>query len=597
MNLKRFIFYQSLFIFFLSQSAILFAQSSKRVLFLGNSYTYANNLPQLIADAALSVNDTLIFDFHTPGGYTLLQHSNNTISQSKIILGGWDHVVLQGQSQEAILQESNFYTGMTNLNTLIKQHNPCAEPLFYMTWGRKNGDALNCPNVPIMCTYEGMDTTIRRDYLILAEQLRTEVSPVSVVWKYLRYNYPSLDLYDVDGSHPSAEGSYAAACCFYTSIFKKDPSLISYNFSLSPADAAIIRSAVKLKVFDSLSLWDYKKMPVSGFKYKIGFGLNEMVFTNTSQHADAYFWDFGDGTTSNLKSPSHSYASNGAYTASLTASNCDLQGTHTSMIDTVFSFCIHTSSILPDTLRLCPSSSDTLWTQASNSYQWLNNGIPIPNATNQYLMVSRFGNFFPDFPNPSVLTTNAGCSELSKPSYVESSGWQGLIGILSFNAIGNVLSGDSVCDGDTLKLQTFFWLDHVTQWYKNGIAIPFANSDTLITTTSGNYKVKVTHPYCSIYTASSDSLHYEFFNCALGVKENNLLLFEQMYPNPATETLTIKLKNKAQQQPLQIFNSIGILFMEIQADGSIVIDISEFPKGIYTIHLKNQKESRRFIKV
>jgi len=51
----------------------------------------------------------------------------------------------------------------------------------YMTWGRKNGDAANCPSYPAMCTYEGMDTTIRNSYLNLTANINGEVSPVSVV--------------------------------------------------------------------------------------------------------------------------------------------------------------------------------------------------------------------------------------------------------------------------------------------------------------------------------------------------------------------------------------------------------------------------------
>ncbi len=42
---------------------------TKRVLFLGNSYTDTNNLPGLIASAAQSTNDVLIHDSHTPGGF------------------------------------------------------------------------------------------------------------------------------------------------------------------------------------------------------------------------------------------------------------------------------------------------------------------------------------------------------------------------------------------------------------------------------------------------------------------------------------------------------------------------------------------------
>jgi hypothetical protein len=273
---------------FLSALKVSGQNLSRKVLFLGNSYTYVNNLPQIIANSALSVGDTLIFDSHTPGGYKLLEHATSPVSKSKIMAGSWDYVVLQGQSQEPITAEGNFYLGAYQLHTLIKQYHPCAVPLLYITWGRKNGDAINCPKIPEMCTYEGMDTTIKRDYLTIAENTRSEVSPVSNIWKYLRYHHPTINLYDADESHPTVEGTYAAACCFYATIFKKNPALISFNAGLNPSDAAIIRNAAKITVFDSLSFWDFKKAPISAFSYTIGTNANEVVFTNTSLHADSY---------------------------------------------------------------------------------------------------------------------------------------------------------------------------------------------------------------------------------------------------------------------------------------------------------------------
>ena len=592
--MKHFFLYTFLLLL-LSQTITVSAQSKKRVLFLGNSYTSVNNLPQIIADAALSVNDTLIFDSNTPGGHTLLQHSANTISQSKIMAGGWHYVIMQGQSQEPITAENNFYDGAENLNTLIKQYNPCSTPLFYMTWGRKNGDAINCPIIPVMCTYEGMDTMIKNVYLSVSEYLRAEVSTVSVVWKYLRKNYPTINLYHADESHPSAEGSYAAACCFYAAIFKKDPTLITFNYTLNSADAAIIRNAVKINVFDSLNLWDYKKLPIAGFSYKMGSGVNEVVFNNTSLNADNYLWDFGDGTTSVANSPTHSYSSNGVFTVSLTASTCDLQGVHSSIKDTIISFCSHTPSVLQDTLMLCHNASDTIWTQAGSSYQWLENGIPIPGATNQYLVVSTSFSSV-DFPSPSVLTTNAGCSELSKQSFVGAHGWMGMV-IIGFNTVGNVINGDSVCIGDTLKLVTSFYENHITQWYKNGIAIPFANSDTLTVTDSGTYKLKITHPMCSDISGYSESLPYEFITCIVGIVENSQPIFEAIYPSPATEMLTIKFRDNIINDQIQIFNPLGVLIKAINVSGSTKINISDLTNGLYFIRLKNnQQQTLKFIK-
>ncbi len=84
--------------FFCISGYELKAQVSYRVLFLGNSYTYVNNLPQIIHDVALSVGDTLIFDSSTPGGYQLIDHSIDVNSQNKIMAGGWDYVVIQGHN-------------------------------------------------------------------------------------------------------------------------------------------------------------------------------------------------------------------------------------------------------------------------------------------------------------------------------------------------------------------------------------------------------------------------------------------------------------------------------------------------------------------
>jgi hypothetical protein len=87
----------------------LYSQS-KKVLFIGNSYTGVNNLPQLVYDVAISVGDTLIFDKHTPGGNRLMNHATNPTALAKINSNDWDHVVLQGQSQEPSFPDAQVET-------------------------------------------------------------------------------------------------------------------------------------------------------------------------------------------------------------------------------------------------------------------------------------------------------------------------------------------------------------------------------------------------------------------------------------------------------------------------------------------------------
>lgn len=125
-----------LFVFlFISHS---FAQQQTlKVLFLGNSYTYVNNLPQLIHDIALANGDTLVFDSNCPGGHTFNNHFNNATSISKINAQAWDNVILQAQSQEPSFDPSQVAVQTLpysiKLDSLIKNNNACSETVFYET--------------------------------------------------------------------------------------------------------------------------------------------------------------------------------------------------------------------------------------------------------------------------------------------------------------------------------------------------------------------------------------------------------------------------------------------------------------------------------
>lgn len=310
---------------------------TKKVLFLGNSYTASNNLPLLIANVANSTGDTVIYDSRTPGGYTLQEHANNSTSLGKIGANNWDFVVLQEQSQLPAFptwQVQNYmYPYATFLDEQIREKNPCAETIFYMTWGRKNGDASNCGGWPPMCTYESMDDLIQQRYMTMANDNEAIVSPVGAVWRYIRQHHPEIELYVSDGSHPSVAGSYAAACAFYTTIFRKDPLLITFNSSLSADVAQKIRQATNQIMWNNLIDWNIGLYdPTASFSYNITTS-GEITFSNQSQFATTYHWDFGDGNTTTDEAPAHQYTAPGTYTISLTASHCGLESTTTQTIE------------------------------------------------------------------------------------------------------------------------------------------------------------------------------------------------------------------------------------------------------------------------
>jgi hypothetical protein len=302
---------------------LLHAQT--RVLFIGNSYTAVNNLPQLTADCALSIGFAgfpMEIASSTPGGTTFQMHTTNAASQSLINEGNWDYVVLQEQSQLPSFPDSQVavecFPFATTLNEQILAADSCAETIFYMTWGRQNGDASNCASWPPVCTYEGMDSLLNLRYRQMAIDNAAILSPVGALWKYIRTNYPEINLYAADGSHPSLEGTYAAACSMVAVIFRTDPTLITYSTTLDPIVAEKIRLAAQTVVFNNLMEWHVGEYDPEVLVNTTSNGLT-LQLDNQSVSSWNFTWDFGDGNSSTDFSPQHTYANAGVYSLSYSA--------------------------------------------------------------------------------------------------------------------------------------------------------------------------------------------------------------------------------------------------------------------------------------
>lgn len=301
------------------------AGDTLRVLFIGNSYTFVNDLPSMVGNMAAASGDRLITASSTPGGATLEQHCNNPATLSLINQGNWDYVVLQEQSQLPSFPESqvqnDFYPFAKKLDSLIKLKNTCAKTVFYMTWGRKNGDAANCGFFPPLCTYQGMDSMLHLRYTIAADSNRSVISPVSRVWRKLRSTNPGIELYDADESHPSLAGTYAAAGSFYSTFFKKNPALVNFNPGLNPTDYNTIKNTAKAVVFDSLAYW-YRFYPSLKAGFTATINGAKVNFTNTSKNGLKYLWLFGDGQQDSTLNPIHTYSKSGSYPVKLIVQKC-----------------------------------------------------------------------------------------------------------------------------------------------------------------------------------------------------------------------------------------------------------------------------------
>lgn len=286
------------------------------VLWLGNSYIATNNLPVLFYQLALSGGDTIQYDSNTPGGYTLEDHWNSLTTQNKINQQPWDYVIIQAQSQEPSL-DSAFVTNWVlpyaeGLDSLVHLNDSCSQTVFYMTWGRKNGDAQNCPTHPEVCTYQGMQNQLRNRYLQMGYDNNAMVAPCGEAWRDVIAASPAFDLYMADESHPSLHGSYLNACVFYASIFRRSPVGLTYYGGLPVADAQFLQQYAASCVLDSMSVWNteiYYDDPSFSYTTVSGNTISFNAAVTTTNHQ----WDFGQGYGTGTASIMHTFSGPGAY--------------------------------------------------------------------------------------------------------------------------------------------------------------------------------------------------------------------------------------------------------------------------------------------
>ena len=298
------------------------ARATKRtVLFIGNSYTYTNTMPAMLQAFAAAKGDTLVFAQSDPGGYTFAQHSVYAPTISLIFSQPWDVVVLQEQSQLPAFPpaqvDTEVYPYAHILDSMIHANDTCTQTLFLMTWGHADGDPSNCAFYPPICTYNGMQQSLRESYLQMALDNHADVAPVGAAWKVERDSFPGLWLYQTDSIHPVVAGSYLETTVLYASIFHKPALGCTYFDGLAASDAHTLQRLADKVVLDSIATWQqYGHYPYAGFSY-LASGTS-VTFTNDEPVTSTHNWSFGDATSSTSANPTHVYAGTGVYVVSHT---------------------------------------------------------------------------------------------------------------------------------------------------------------------------------------------------------------------------------------------------------------------------------------
>ncbi len=298
------------------------AQEEVSVLFIGNSFTFMNNMPFMFQDIATSKGKKIHVDTVVEGGKNFEFHSKNPETYEKIKSRKWDYIVIQGQSNELAQPESkvdqNTFPFAKKMVDSIRENSSCTQVVLYMTWGYKNGNSKWAP----IATYDSMQMRIQNQYLRFADLLDARISPVGEVWRNVRKSYTGINLYDPDNQHPSLNGSYLSACTFYASIFGESPYLNESKNEVEPSVRQIIELTASQIVLNRLNEWRF--IP-KGKSMETGFDLyqngKEVELRNSAENALWMEWDFGDGHLSLEANPKHTYGKSGTYTITQKISN------------------------------------------------------------------------------------------------------------------------------------------------------------------------------------------------------------------------------------------------------------------------------------
>ena len=174
-----------------------------RILMLGNSFTFTNNMPQMLAD--LTGAEVV---HHTRGGARLSEQLNPSTrlgsqTQAALQKEKWDYVVLQEMSHGPITAPRSFFSSVEGLCRQIRANG--ASPILFATWAYQRGGSK--------LTAKGWDydEMARKLFEACHRAAQENDALIADVGRQFYQLADTQALYAADGVHPSELGSHIAA--------------------------------------------------------------------------------------------------------------------------------------------------------------------------------------------------------------------------------------------------------------------------------------------------------------------------------------------------------------------------------------------------
>ena len=175
-----------------------------RVLMIGDSLTYYNDLPGLLQQLSAREAAPVYIESKTFPLRSLEVHLAVDDSLERVRDGHFDYVVLQDFSDKPASNSDASMNSFVRFDEEVKRSG--GKTVVFENWVHKGVER----------DYEPMQATYRR----IVERTHGELAPIGTAWKRCLTEHPEIKLY-LDDRHPSDEGSYLTACVLYDVLYKK----------------------------------------------------------------------------------------------------------------------------------------------------------------------------------------------------------------------------------------------------------------------------------------------------------------------------------------------------------------------------------------
>lgn len=220
-----------------------YSQDTTKILFIGNSFTGANDLQAIVKGFFLFDKTPVLTKAYAPGGITVGDvamgtdaHMYNPVVFDLIKSNDWDFLVLQDNQGRFALDSAVFPSvtkskvieGHIKIRDSFHHYHSCGKMIWFSGWGFQDEDT-------------SMINQITTNYEVLNDSAKDVIAPIGYAWKKSIIDRPDINLWSPDGAHPDMTGSFLTAATIYGAITQKDVTLNMFMYAIPPDRATFLK--------------------------------------------------------------------------------------------------------------------------------------------------------------------------------------------------------------------------------------------------------------------------------------------------------------------------------------------------------------------